>query len=46
MAAHQGKIVCKSTDEMVEVITKLTVSGVFFDVEKKDGNWTIYITGA
>lgn len=46
MSANQGKITCESTDQMVEIVTKLTVSGVLFNVEKKDGNWMIYITGA
>jgi hypothetical protein len=46
MSANQGKIECKSTDQMVEVVTKLTVSGVMFNVESKDGLWIIYITGA
>ena len=46
MSAKQGTIEAKNTDQMVEIVTKLTVSGVIFDVREKSGVWLIDIKGA
>ena len=42
---HTGKIICKDTDEMVEIVAKLTREGVLFDSMVSDGSWTIFIQG-
>ena len=47
MSAKQGTIEAKNIDQMVAIVTKLTVSGILFDVkENGNGGWVIEITGA
>ena len=47
MSAKQGTIEAKDVDQMVAIVTKLTVSGVNFDVKDNgNGGWIIEITGA
>ena len=45
--AKDGTIECKNTDQMVDVVAKLTCSGVCFDAkENGNGGWIIEIRGA
>lgn len=41
----QGKITIEDTNDMIEIVGKLTKEGVCFEAFKKDGNWIINITG-
>jgi hypothetical protein len=47
MAAVQGTIEANGVNQMVEIVAKLTCSGVLFDVKSKgSGVWLIEIKGA